>query len=81
MLIPTRPPFRTCGVIGIGFPELLTDNTSQRPIVARIPAADLFDPAFKKHIVLTSGRFVSRTSESGSTTSIRWTVSLTEHKN
>jgi hypothetical protein len=79
-LIPPGELFHNCGVIGITFPTLLTDNTSQRPIVARIPAGDLFDPAFKKHIVIASGRFVSNTVGSGYTTWIRWTVSLTEHR-
>jgi hypothetical protein len=79
------PLFRNCGVTGTTFPTLLAATTSGRQIVAHIPAADLFDPGFRKHIVLASGRFVSNTNaggfQSGYTTWIRWTVSLTEHRN
>lgn len=49
-----------------------------REIVASIPAADLFDPSLRKHIVLAHGRFRSTSSGGSSTTSIHWTVSLTD---
>ena len=79
-LMPPRQPFTSCPIQGVTFPDLLTDTSSQRQIVARIPAGDLFNPAFSKHIVIGSGRFVSKTAESGYTTQIRWTVSLTALK-
>ena len=79
-VIPPGQIFSNCPVQGVTFPDLLTDTSSQRQIVARIPAGDLFNPALRKHIVIGSGRFVSKTAESGYTTQIRWTVSLTAHK-
>ena len=80
LLVPPGQLFSNCPVIGTTFPALLTDTSAQRQIVARIPAADLFNRAFGKHIVLGTGRFVSKTTESGYTTQIHWSVSLTAHK-
>ena len=40
-------------------------------------AADLFDPAFKKHILLGNGRYHNSTTDGGSTTKLHWAVTLT----
>ena len=80
VVIPPAQLFRNCPVTGVTFPSLLTDTSARRQIVARIPAGDLFSRAFGKHIVIGSGRFISKTTESGFTTQIRWTVSLTAHR-
>src|SRR5947199_231962 len=61
VLVPPSQLFGKCPIVGVTFPALLTDTSAQRQIVARIPATDLFNRAFGKHIVLGSGRFVSKT--------------------
>jgi hypothetical protein len=64
--------------VGHAFPDLLTSGSDGREIVASIPAADLFDRNLRKHIVLAHGRFRATSTESSYTTSIHWTVSLTD---
>ena len=71
------PVFRNCPVNGQVFPYLLTSTTSGAQIVSRIPAADLFDERFRKHILIGKGTFAQRDPEGGHTTTIRWSVSLT----
>ena len=72
--------YQNCPVIGTSFPQLLGLNTSGSPVLARMPAAALFDTAIGKHIVIATGRRVDRSGDSASTTSIRFTVSLTRVK-
>jgi hypothetical protein len=57
-------------------PTLLDrDVDRSRMIGQRLPVRELFDHG--KHIVIAKGREVERTAESSSTTTIRWTLSLT----
>ena len=71
---------QSCPVIGTSFPQLLDLNTSDSPVVARMPAAALFDTTIGEHIVIATGRRVDRSGDSVSTTSIGFTVSLTRVK-
>jgi hypothetical protein len=73
-------PFRNCQIEGFAWPELLTSSTNRQAIVAAIPAADLFDPGFGKHIVLAHGRFASRIDGTSYTTTLDWAISLTALK-
>ena len=75
-IVPLYALFQNCPVIGDAFPQIL-DAVRGKAIVARIPASDLFDPSLRKHIVVGHGRVRRPASDSSSTTSIRWTVSLT----
>ena len=75
-IVPPYALFENCPVIGDAFPHLL-DTVAGKPIVARIPASDLFDPTLRKHIVFGHGRVRRPSSDGLSITSIRWTVSLT----
>jgi hypothetical protein len=72
-----RSPFNNCPVSGVLFPQVLDAATGGRTIIARIPASDLFNHAWRKHILIGRGRFVSHAGDGGYTTSIRWTVTLT----
>jgi hypothetical protein len=72
--------YQNCPVIGTSFPQLLALNTSGSPVVARMPAAALFDTTIGKHIVIATGRRVDRSGDSVATTTIRFTVSLTRVK-
>jgi len=72
-----RSPFFTCPVDGLVFPYLLDSANHGRHIIARIPASDLFDKRWKKHILLGGGTFSTWSDGGGYTTSIRWTVTLT----
>lgn len=72
--------YTNCPVIGTAFPQLLELTTAGSPIVARIPAAAVFDTSIGKHIVIATGRRVDHSGDSASTTSIRFTVSLTRVK-
>jgi hypothetical protein len=69
-------PFYNCPSGGTSWPTLLDrDGAKSRMISQRLPARELFDHG--KHIVIGRGREVVRTEESSSTTTIRWTLSLT----
>lgn len=70
------PPYRNCPVGGTSFPNLL-ETVNGRQIISPAKAADLFDPAFKKHILLGNGRYRNSTTDGGSTTKIHWAVTLT----
>lgn len=72
-----KSPFFTCPVDGLVFPNLLDSANHGRHIIARIPAADLFDRRFKRHILLGGGKFSTWSDGGGYTTSIRWTLTLT----
>jgi hypothetical protein len=72
--------YTNCPVIGTAFPQLLELTTTNAPVVARMPAKALFDTTIGKHIVIATGRRVDRSGDSASTTSIRFTVSLTRVK-
>jgi hypothetical protein len=70
------PPYRNCPVGGMSFPELL-ETVNGRQIISPAQAADLFDPGFKKHVLLGNGRYHNSTTDGSSTTRIHWAVSLT----
>ena len=69
------PPYRNCPVGGTSFPELL-ETVNGRQIISPAQAADLFDPAFKKHVLLGNGLYRNSTTDGSSTTRIHWAVSL-----
>jgi hypothetical protein len=75
-IVPPYALFLNCPVLGDAFPHVL-NAVGGAPIVARMPASDLFDPTLRKHIVLGHGRVRRPSSDSASITSIRWIVSLT----
>ncbi len=75
-IVPPYALFENCPVIGDAFPRVL-DAVDGKPVVARIPASDLFNPSLRKHIVFGHGRERQPSNDGSSTTSIRWTVSLT----
>jgi hypothetical protein len=70
------PPYRNCPVGGMSFPELL-ETVNGRQIISPAQATDLFDPAFKKHVLLGNGRYHNSTTDGSSTTKIHWAVTLT----
>jgi hypothetical protein len=72
--------YTNCPVIGTAFPQLLDLTTAGDSVVARMPASALFDRSIGKHIVIATGRRVSHSGDSTSTTTIRFTVSLTRVK-
>jgi hypothetical protein len=69
-------PYRNCPVGGSSFPQLL-ETVSGRQIISPAEAADLFDPAFKKHVLLGNGRDHNSTTDGSATTTIHWAVTLT----
>jgi hypothetical protein len=75
LFVPSTP-FFNCPVDGLVFPYILSTSNHSRTIIARIPAADLFNRAWKKHILLGSGRFASWSDGGGYTTSIHWALTL-----
>lgn len=79
-IFPLGKLYRNCVINGLSFPALLQADTRGRPIVAAIPAGDLFNRHLRKHIVLAHGRFVSRDEEGGYTTTLAYTISLTAVK-
>ena len=69
-------PFRNCPSGGTAWPSLLDrDVARSRMIGQRLPVRDLFRHG--KNIVIARGREVVNTAEDKSTTTIRWTLSLT----
>jgi hypothetical protein len=70
------PPYRNCPVGGTSFPELL-ETVNGRQIISPAEAADLFDVAFKKHVLLGNGRYHNGTTDGSSTTKLHWAVTLT----
>jgi hypothetical protein len=66
--------FHNCPVGGTAFP-LLLDRVEGAQIGRRLPARDLFSHG--KHILIAQGREVSDTGEDRSTTTVRWTLSVT----
>lgn len=69
-------PFLNCPVGGTAWPTLLDRNiATSRMIGQRLPVRDLFKHG--KNIVIARGREVVSTGETTSTTTIRWTLSLT----
>ncbi len=70
------PPYRNCPVGGTSFPQLL-ETVNGRQIISPAQAADLFDPAFKKHVLLGNGRYHTSTTDGSSTTTLHWAVTLT----
>jgi hypothetical protein len=78
LLAPPLLPYKNCPVRGNVLPNFLTSTTSGRQIVAPIPVSDLFDPSLRKHIVKAHGTYRLHDADGGFTTTIHWTVSLTE---
>lgn len=70
------PPYRNCPVGGTSFLQLL-ETVNGRQIISPAQAADLFDPAFKKHVLLGNGRYHTSTTDGSSTTTLHWAVTLT----
>jgi hypothetical protein len=70
------PPYRNCPVGGTSFPELL-ETVNGRQIISPAQAANLFDPAFKKHVLLGNGRSHNSTTDGSSSTKVHWAVTLT----
>jgi hypothetical protein len=69
-------PFLNCPVDGTAWPTLLDRNiATSRMIGQRLPVRGLFKHG--KNIVIARGREVVSTGETTSTTTIRWTLSLT----
>jgi hypothetical protein len=71
-------PFFSCPVDGQVFPYVLPTSNHGRTIIAPIPASDLFNRAWKKHILLARGKFATWGEEGGYTTTIHWTLTLRE---
>jgi hypothetical protein len=70
-------PFTNCPVLGTAFPELQDLDTNLQPIVARIPAGDLFDRSIGKHIVIARGKRAVDNAGDVWTTKLRFEVTLT----
>ena len=71
-------PFVNCPVGGVGFPQLLTTNSKYKPIVAELPAKELFDKKLGEIIVRGAGKQVEKKPAIGidRTATIEWEVTL-----
>jgi hypothetical protein len=69
-------PFQNCPVSGVLFPRLITTTTLGKPIYAHITAAELFDHAWRQHIIVGHGEFFTPEAEGWESTKIRWEVNL-----
>jgi hypothetical protein len=75
-LVTPLGPFRNCPSGGTSWPALFDHHVdTSRMIGQRLPARELFHHG--KHIVIARGREQQNTAGDRSTTTIRWTLSLT----
>jgi hypothetical protein len=72
--------YKNCPLLGTPFPQLQDVDTGLEPIVARIPAKDLFDRSIGKHIVIGRGQRSVDNAGSVWTTKIRFEVTLKRTK-
>jgi hypothetical protein len=72
--------YENCPLLGTAFPQLQDVDTSLEPIVAAIPAKDLFDRSIGKHIIVGRGKRSVDNSGDQWTTKLRFEVTLTRTK-